>query len=691
MRAGKLIKKTLVAIGRPIVRTVERIIYGIGKIKCKRVYFNIRWRWLVPTIFLLVVSVGGWWFYQNIIIGLPNVNEIYNPPRMSTKILDRNGNLLFKFYEDENRSWVAFDKIPQSLILATLAIEDKDYYNHHGLSFKGIAQAIYYNLFKKGDDQSLRGGSTITQQLVKNVFFSDEKTWTRKVKEAILAVMVEKKLSKNEILERYFNQVSYGGDTYGAEEAALKYFGKDVWDIDAAQAAYLAGLPAAPSSYSPFSDDPSLGFARQKHVVAEMVSDGFIDSQKATEILAEKITIINNESKIEAPHFVFYVKDFLEKEFGFNNVNRRGLTITTSLDLNIQNRVDKITKNEVEKSKGLGFSNGAALVTNPKTGEILAMTGSKDYWAKDIDGKYNVTTAERQPGSSIKPINYLLAFEKGKTLMTPIDDSAVTYNISGQKPYTPRDYTGSYLGTVTLETALASSLNIPSVKLLSENGINNMIDLAQKMGITTWNDRSRFGLSLALGAGEVKMVDMVEAYGTFANLGYRVPLNPILKIENYLGETVYVSKTEQIAVAPAEDTFLINTALSSNEARAPIFGTNSKLVIPGKTVAVKTGTTNNLKDNWCIGWTPSVMVATWVGNNDATPMSWVASGVSGATPIWNQIMTELLANKADEPWQIPSGIYKSSVCGKSNYFTNGTEKSVICPQPSALPTPTMTN
>jgi membrane peptidoglycan carboxypeptidase len=422
-------------------------------------------------------------------------------------------------------------------------------------------------------------------------------------------------------------------------------------------------------------------------VIAEMVSDGFVTNDQANEMLAEKINIIDNEPNIEAPHFVFYIKDVLKNEFGFSNIDVRGLTITTSLDLNIQKSVDEITKEEVEKAKGLGFSNGAALVTNPKTGEVLAMAGSKDYWAEDIDGKYNVTTAERQPGSSIKPINYLLAFEKGKTLMTPIVDGPVTYNVPGQKPYTPRDYTGSYLGTVTLETALASSLNIPSVKLLSEDGINNMIDLAQKMGITTWDNRSRFGLSLALGAGEVKMTDMAEAYGTFANLGYRVPLNPVAKIENYLGETIYVNEPEQIAVAPAEDTFLIDTALSSNEARTPIFGANSKLVIPGKTVAVKTGTTNNLKDNWCIGWTPSVLVATWVGNNDATPMSWVASGVSGATPIWNRIMNGLLKSKPDEQWQPPANIEKASVCGKDGYFIKGTEKNVVCVLPSPTPTP----
>jgi membrane peptidoglycan carboxypeptidase len=636
---------------------------------------------------LLLISGGTWWFYEKIIVDLPNVNEIYNPPKMSTKILDRNGNLLFKFYRDENRSWVPFDKIPQSLIQATLAIEDKDYYNHHGLSLKGMAQAVFYNIFKKGQNQNLRGGSTITQQLVKNVFFSDEKTVTRKIKEAVLSILVEKKLTKNEILERYFNQVSYGGDTYGVEEASLKYFGKDVWNIDAAEAAYLAGLPAAPSSYSPFGDDPGLGFIRQKRVVEEMVSDGFINSEKANEMLSEKINIIDNEPNIQAPHFVFYVKDYLEKNFGFENIDRRGLTITTSLDLDLQKKAEAVVKDEIGKDKSLRISNGAALITDPKDGQILAMVGSKDYYAGDIDGKYNVTTALRQPGSSIKPINYLLALMKGWTLASTVEDEPVVYQISGQKPYAPQDYDGKFRGLVTLRTALASSLNVPSVRVLAQDGVNNMIDLGQLMGITTWEDRSRFGLALALGSGEVKMTDMATAYGIFANLGKKAELNPILEIDNYLGETIYKAKTEEQAVVDPKLAFMIDDVLSDNNARAPIFGLNSKLKINGKTVAVKTGTTNILRDNWCIGWTPSYLVAAWVGNNDDTPMSWVASGISGATPIWSRIMTDLLAKKADEPWQAPNGVYKANVCGRDEYFINGTEKNVVCPAPTPTPAP----
>jgi 1A family penicillin-binding protein len=673
MQVWELIRKILITIGRPIYR-------GLGLI----IGFRIKGKWLLPAILLLIISGGVFWFYEEIIVDLPNVNEIYNPPKLSTKILDRNGNLLFKFYEDENRSWVAYNKIPESLIWATVAIEDKDYFNHHGLSMRGMMTAIYYDFFKKGQDDGLRGGSTITQQLVKNVFFSNEKTFKRKIKEAVLSILVEKKLSKEEILERYFNQVSYGGEAYGVEEASLKYFGKDVWNIDMAEAAYLAGLPAAPSSYSPFATNPELGFLRQKHVVEEMVSAGFINQEKANEVLVEKINIISEKKTIEAPHFVFYVKDYLEKRFGYQNVDRRGLVITTSLNLNVQKKAEEIIKEEMAGVRKLKISNGAALVTDPKTGEILAMVGSKDYYATDIDGKYNVVTALRQPGSSIKPVNYLLALMKGWTLASTVVDEPVVYQISGQKPYSPQNYDGKYRGQVTLRTALASSLNIPSVKILAQDGVNDMIDLGATMGITTWNDKSRFGLALALGSGEVKMTDMATAYGTFATLGNKVETKPILEIKNYLGETIYEAKTESRQIVDPKLAFLIDDVLSDNQARSPIFGLNSKLKIDGKTVAVKTGTTNNLKDNWCIGWTPSYLVAVWVGNNDDTPMSWVASGVSGATPIWNRIMTGLVENKPNEGWTVPLGVYKANVCGREEYFINGTEKQVQC----ATPTPT---
>jgi len=623
----KLIK-ILIVIGRPVFWVLKKT------------------KFFLIIIVLIVFTYSAYQFLNK---EIPDINLIYNPPKLSTKIFDRNGNLLYSFYEEENRTWISLDKIPKTFIKATLSIEDKDFYKHGGLSLKGILKATFYN-FKKSNDEKLRGGSTITQQLVKNVFLTNEKSFKRKIKEAILTLMVERKLTKDEILERYFNQVSYGGEAYGIQEAAQKYFGVDVGDLSDGEMTFLAGLPAAPSSYSPFGGNPELGIYRQKRVVDEMMAAKYISKEESEKILAEKLVFEKNKQKIEAPHFVFYIKNLLENKYGYVNMERQGLNIYTSLDLNIQKEAENIIKDEVSKVKKLKISNGAALIIGVNDGDILAMVGSKNYNATDIDGNVNVTTSLRQPGSSIKPINYLLAFEKGKNPDDYIDDSPVSYYVPGQKPYSPQNYTGKYLGKVTLRTALASSLNVPSVKLLAENGVINMIDLAEKMGITTWKDRGRYGLSLALGSGEVKMVELAQAYTIFANLGEKVEINPIYKIDNYLGENIYIKEKESEQIVDPNLALTIDSILSDNQARSPIFGLNSKLKIEGKTVAVKTGTTNNLKDNWCIGWTPSYLVAAWVGNNDATPMSWVASGVSGATPIWNRIMTKILENKIDEQW-----------------------------------------
>lgn len=648
--------------------------------------FSFRWKWGfgLGTIMLLSLATIMTWFYFEVLSKLPNIDLIYNPPKLTTTITDRNGEVLYKFYEGENRTWVKLSDIPRSMIQATIAIEDKDFYKHKGVSITGMIKAAWYNL--RNSDQKMRGGSTITQQLIKNVFFTNEKTFSRKMKEVVLAFFAESKMGKNEIIERYLNQVPFGGEIYGVSEASLKYFNKDITQISLAESALLAGLIAAPSSYSPSSGNFEYAKMRQKHVLEEMVAMGILTVEEAQNALNEKIEIASQNTPILSPHFVFYVKEYIQNNFGFDNFMIRGLRITTTLDSKTQQLTETMVESEVEKSKKLGFSNGAALITNPKNGDILAMVGSKNYWAKNIDGKFNVTTAQRQPGSSIKPINYLLALQKGKTPFSIIDDSPITYNIAGQKPYSPKNYTGKYMGRVTLRTALGSSLNTPSVKLLAENGVNNMIDLGEKMGITTWTDRNRYGLSLALGGGEVKMTDMATAYGVFANLGQRVDINPILEIKNYLGETIYKKELSSEQVVEPKYAYLIDDILSDNEARTPIFGPSSKLRITGKTVAVKTGTTNNLKDNWCIGWTPSLLVATWVGNNDSSPMSWVASGVSGATPIWNNIMSALLKDKKDEKWEKPEGVIYTDMCGKKGYTIAGLNMPTEC-IPSPTPTP----
>lgn len=701
----QVIKKVLIFLGSPVYWLLKNIVLlpKKWKFKKKKKKINktakikipknkkrkikkikqIKIPYIIGSLFLLLMSAGVIFFYYKVLKDLPNVNLIYDPPNLSTRILDRNGNVLYKFYTNENRTWVPLKKIPESLIWATVAIEDKNFYKHHGLSINGIFMALIHNV-KNKDEVSVRGGSTITQQLVKNVFFDGSKTWVRKAKEAILSLELERKLSKDEILEKYLNQVAYGGETYGAQEAAQKYFGKNVWEINMAEATFLAGLPAAPSSYSPFSGNINYAYERQKHVIKEMINAGFIDDTTAQKINELKVNLIDERRTITAPHFVFYIKNIIENKFGFTNIGRLGLSITTTLDSNIQKNSEEIVQEELQNIRRLGISNGAAMVEDVKTGDILAMVGSKDYYAKDIDGKVNITTSLRQPGSSIKPINYLLALQNGKTLMTTLDDSPVSYQIPGQKPYIPQDYTGRFMGQVTLKTALASSLNIPSVKLLAENGVGNMIDLAQKMGITTWTDRSRFGLALALGSGEVKMVDMIQAYSIFANMGEKITIDPVLSIDNYLGERIFEKHVESQKVIEPGYAFLINKILSDDQARSPIFGLNSKLKITNKTVAVKTGTTNSLKDNWCIGWTPNYIVATWVGNNDGTPMSWVASGVTGATPIWNKIISNIIKDKDDTDWPVPESVVKKNVCGKDEFFIAGTENSINCGHKSSI-------
>ena len=700
----KKIIKFFILIGRPFLK-IFKVLFSLkikkSSLKKRRKVKNIKlkknrvvkisrkknYSWKYPLLLLFTLFITGLllWTYQKVFDNLPNINEIYNPPQLSTKVYDRHGKLLYQFHEDEDRSWIKLSQIPQDLVLATLTIEDKEFYEHHGISIKGVVRAAIYN-FKKTSETKPRGGSTISQQLVKNVFFDGEKSWERKIKEAILAIMLESKLSKNEILERYFNQVPYGGNIYGVAEAASRYLGKKVENLNLAESAFLAGLPAAPSSYSPFSQEGfKLAKSRQEHILNLMAETKIIDFKKAEAAKKKEIKIIEEKRDILAPHFVFYIKNYLEK-LGFTEVSRRGLKVITSLDYEIQKEAEKIVKEEVAKASKLKITNGASVVLDVKTGEILALVGSKDYFATDIDGKFDVVTqALRQPGSSIKPINYLLALERGKNLWDTIEDKPVRYKIPGQKDYTPQNYTGKYLGTVTLRTALASSLNVPSVKLLFENGVENMIDLAQDLGISTWTDKSRFGLSLALGAGEVKIIEMAQAYSVFANLGNKVEINPILQIDNYLGENIYKKEIKLEKIASEIDTFLINSALSDNQARAPIFGTNSLLQIKSKTVAVKTGTTNSLKDNWCIGWTPTYLVAVWVGNNDSSPMSWVASGISGATPIWNRTMRSLIESKKDENWETPIGLYKVEACGKNEWFHSGNEKKIKCISPTPTP------
>lgn len=634
------------------------------------------------SLTILVISLMGlgYSFYLFIIKDLPHPKQLTDRDQIvSTRIMSRDGEVLFRVYEDENRTLVKLSDIPQNMINATVAIEDKNFYYHHGFSIQGIMRALIAN----SQDLTIeQGGSTITQQLVKNRLLTSEKTIQRKIRELILAVLVEFHFTKEDILEMYLNQVPYGGSTYGIEEAAQRYFGKSVGKLSLAESSMLAGLPVAPSIYSPFGGVPELAKQRQLEVLRRMVEDEYISQAQADEAYHQSLDLEHDVIDIKAPHFVFYVKKILSEQYGEAAVSQGGLEVTTTLDFKAQQAAQEIVTNEINQLARLNVSNGAALITNPQTGEILAMIGSKDYFDFEHDGQVNVTQRPRQPGSSIKPLTYSIALEKGKNPSSIIDDSPITYHSLGSPAYSPKNYDGKFHGKVTLKEALASSYNVPAVKTLAEIGVSTMLEKARMLGIDTWQDKSRFGLSLTLGGGEVTMIDMAELYSTFANQGTTVELNPILEIKNYQGEILYRNTCvlenkgcPQNKTLNSKVAYQISEILSDNQARTPAFGPRSVLHIPDQQVAVKTGTTNSLRDNWTIGYTTDHLVAVWVGNNNNSPMSYVASGITGASPIWNKIMRLLLDEEKPHQFAIPKGFNQVKICA-----TTGTLPCSGCPR-----------
>lgn len=617
---------------------------------------------LLLTIFIAFIS----WFYLEILIDLPGPEDLANHrPYLTTKIFDRKGRLLYKIYRQENRTLVSLNELPDYVIDSAIAAEDREFWTHKGVSFRGMIRAFLFNI--NNPNQEPMGGSTITQQLVKNVFFDSEKTYTRKIKEALVSLWIENKFSKEEILQMYFNQIPYGGTAYGIEEASQKFFGKSAKDLSLTQATMLAGLPKAPTKYSPFGAYPELAKKRQDQVLFLMKELGMIDEEEYEFTLKEPVKFKRDGEEILAPHFVFYVKDLLVQKYGQRMVEQGGLNVFTTLDLDIQSDAQEILSEEVNKVSGYNINNGAALITLPSTGEILAMIGSKDYYDFDNDGNVNVVLSPRQPGSTIKPINYALALMKGYTPATVIQDTPITYRYYGSPSYSPVNYDNRFHGSVTLRTALGSSLNVPAVKVLAANGVSNMIDLGERMGISTWEDRDRFGLSLTLGGGDVRMIDMASVYGVFANLGIKVFPDPFIKITTSKGEITYSrSNWRNDKVLNPGIAYIINDILADDQARQIAFGRNSMLQVPGKIVSVKTGTTNLMKDNWAIGYTSQFLVATWVGNNDSSSMSRVASGITGATPIWRRLTDYMLKLYPETGWEIPNDLERIKICNVGN-------------------------
>ncbi len=632
---------------------------------------------LIGSLLLAII----WLFW-----GLPLPSQLGSDQlSVSTKIFDRKGKLIYEIFGDQRRTPIELTDIPDYVKKATISIEDKDFYKHQGISITGIARSIQRIVF----EGRVQGGSTITQQLVKNSLLTSERTIKRKIREVALSIIVETTYSKDDILKMYLNQIPYGGTAYGVEAASETYFGKGAKDLTLAEATYLAGLPAAPSRYSPFGAHPELAKERQETVLKRMVEDKYISQEESDKAKSDEIHL-KEPDDLNAPHFALWIKEQLAEKYGERVVEQGGLRVTTTLDLDLQEYAQDVVHTEVTKLTKQKVGNGAALVTRPKTGEILAMVGSKDYFANDEDGKVNIIFAQRQPGSSIKPLNYALAIKDKKiTASTPLADVPTCFGVIGQATYCPVNYDGTYHGAQQARFSLGNSLNIPAVRVLALNGVEHFIDFAKSLGITTFTDPKNYGLSLTLGGGEVRPYDMAQAFGVFANGGIKQPLISILKVEDWKGKVLEETKPDDIElsgdkVMDPEVPFIISHILTDNSARSAVFGTSSYLNVRGHgEVSVKTGTTNDRKDNWTIGYTGDAVAVVWVGNNDNTAMSGAVSGVSGASPIWNRIIHETLEkaeagfyNEKDKghvtPRQ-PEGVIGRNVCADTGNAADATD------------------
>ncbi|MBI2008559.1 PBP1A family penicillin-binding protein, partial [Candidatus Amesbacteria bacterium] len=572
-------------------------------------------------------------------------------------------------FADQRRTPVGLDQVPMVLRQATIAIEDKSFYKHQGFDPLGIFRALFRTVVYS----RLEGGSTLTQQLVKNVLLTSQRTLSRKVKEFILTLQVEQKYKKDEILQMYLNEAPYGGTAWGVEAASEMYFGKPVDKVNLPEAAILAGLPQSPSAYSPYVGDEYIG--RAEAVLRRMREDGYIskDEEEVAKATLPKVEISTQSGLLRAPHFVFYVRNRLIERYGERAVEQGGLRVTTTLDLDLQEAAQKAVTEEIAKVKHLKITNGAAVVEDVNNGQILAMVGSRGWSDPDYDGKYNVTTASRQPGSAIKPVVYVTGLRKGYTAATLLMDTRTSFP-GGDKPeYIPENYDGKYHGPMLVREALGSSINVPAVKMLAMVGVKDMLQMGYDMGFTTLNPTvdmlKRVGLSMALGGGEIRLLDMVSAYGAFGNNGVRVEPVAILKVTDSDGKILEEWRGgPKNQVLDPREAFIISSILSDAKARELTFGTRSALAIGGTTIAVKTGTTNDKRDNWTVGWTAGGRIAgVWVGNNDNTSMLQVASGVTGAAPIWRRIIQAAIKDIPNKDFVRPEGMVEMEVDAVSGY------------------------
>lgn len=597
----------------------------------------------------------------------------------STKIYDSTGEiLLYDIHGEEKRTIIPWDQIPDSIKHATLASEDNDFYKHKGIDFRGLARAFIKNIQEAGISQ---GGSTITQQLVKKALLGDERTFSRKIKEIILTIEIERRFNKDQLFWMYLNQIPYGSNAYGIESASKTFFNKFAKDLTLAESALLAALPKAPTYYSPYGSHVDELTARKNTILHRMESLGFISAGELAKALKEQVKFTPGIEKIAAPHFVIMVKEYLVAKYGEGMVEKNGLKVVTTLDAKLQETaeelISKYSKINQEKYKA---GNAALAAVNPKNGEVLSLVGSKDYFDIENEGNFNVATAQRQPGSAFKPFAYATAFKKGYPDATILFDAKTEFNPTcppdaisekdsfGLDCYNPDNYDGRFRGPVTLRNALAQSLNVPSVKTLYLAGVEDTIDTAEAMGITTLQDRSRFGLSLVLGGAEVKLIDLVSAYGVFANDGIRNPWVFIKRIESSDGEILEEIKIEPKRVLDGQIARLVTDILSDNDARAPVFGYNSSLFIPGREVAAKTGTTQENRDAWVVGYSPSLAVAVWTGNNDNKSMTREGAGISASGPLWHDFMATALEKMPLETFNRPDPVFVDKIMLNGQYF-----------------------
>lgn len=620
--------------------------------------------------------IGGSFWIMFVIRTLP-------PPELiesrdvaeTTKMYDRTGQvLLYEMHGDEKRTVVPLADIPLALQKAVLVMEDAGFYEHPAFDWRGIARAVLVNL-RLREGYLGQGGSTITQQLAKTAFLTPERTFSRKLKELILAIRLEQRYTKDEILERYLNQIPFGSNAYGVEAASQIYFGKPVQGLAVAEIATLAAMTRAPTYYSPWGTHTEELFERKNIVVSRLLAAGFLNKEDAAAATAARPAFARAEISIQAPHFVFAVQEYLDRQYGADFVRRGGLRVVTTLDAKLQKLAERVVKEGGERNEKLYAGHNAALVAqDPKTGQILALVGSRDYFDMEHEGNFNVATQGlRQPGSALKPFVYATAFEKGYTPDTVVFDVETEFDTTGNptKSYKPKNFDEVFRGPITFREALGRSLNVPGVKALYLAGIPSVLDTLHRFGVSTLTDRHRYGLSLVLGGGEVRLIDLVGAYSVFADDGWRHPQTFILSVAAN-GRTLEEYRDEKEQVMDAQPIRLVNDILSDIEVRSRLFAPASLTltVFPNHEVALKTGTTDDFRDAWVVGYTPLIAVGVWAGNNDNAPMERRGGSVLAVVPIWHDFMDEALGGYSLQPFEKPAPVTPAKPVFGGEYIVN---------------------